>query len=92
MEKWKAVKHDTLKGGAITAPNQNGDGLSEIVAHYYEEADAQRIVKAVNCHDDLVKALTEIDRHIYVSGTNDTRIQQIMSELGIPALAKAERK
>ena len=83
MEKWKAVKHETLKGGTIVAPNQNGDGLSEIVAHYYEEADAERIVKAVNCHDDLVEALKEL-----LTGNGEYIIWAV--NRGLEALAKAE--
>lgn len=42
--------------------------------------------------EDLYEALNEIDRHIYVSGTNDTAVQRIMSEYGIKALRKAEVK
>lgn len=51
---WRAVQHETLASYTITAPNQNGDGLSELIAHGIDSPkDARLIAKAPEMLESL---------------------------------------
>ena len=95
--KWKQFEHKDTGERFITCGNKNiafTPRPRTKQAHVEAEANAERIVKAVNCHDELVEALKGIKEP---TGTwsNDkvTYLQNVIDhtiELAQQALARAE--
>ena len=54
------------------------------------EADAERIVKAVNCHDDLVEALKAVNKYLEAGYPQNMRLKEAAVVLLDKAMAKAD--
>ena len=89
MEKWKATDYVMVDGKR----RYDVETDTEVIAMDVEQANAERIVKAVNCHDDLVEALkktkewlSRFGEHSPISFGGEMELDEILRQ----ALAKAE--
>ena len=90
--KWKVMEHNTivswLDGDYIGQIAEVYDP-AEVISKQEEQANAERIVKAVNCHDDLYEALKEAHTEILFFSKGDvTKTLLLINK----ALARAEEK
>ena len=63
--KWEITVHRPLSNLVIAVKHSehtyDDDAICQLSACPEEKANAERIVKAVNCHDNLVEALRELE-------------------------------
>ena len=89
--KWKADNGDSELWGVFTDLDDDGicymcEPNGVLLRPEEAQANAERIVKAVNCHDDLVGALKELARLLPPKTPEDSRLILKAEK----ALAKAE--
>ena len=94
---WKVGKPTDALGyeTPIYADTDEGRKYEIATVHIYngeQKANAERIVKAVNCHDDLYEALKSFDRYLSASYPDNMKYKAYAVEQMEKALSRAEGK
>ena len=94
---WKADNGDSELWGVFTDLDDDGicymcEPSGVLLRPGEAQANAERIVKAVNCHNDLVEALKALNKYLEAGYPQNMRLKEIAVVLLDKALAKAEGK